>query len=402
VDEETPQTLFEHLQTMKDPRRAESTLHPLPSILFIALCAVICGAEHWVAMEHWARSREEWLRSVIELPHGIPSHDTFARVFSLLEAGAFATMFVRWVETVMVRTKGEVVAIDGKSLRRSLAKAWGKGAVHMVSAWATGNQLVMGQVRTDEKSNEITAVPELLRLLTLRGCLVTVDALNTQKAIAEQIIEQGADYVLNVKGNHPHLHQQLIDAFAAPPQENPQPAPSYEPLAPTKTSEPTKEESHVGHSYAETRGQGHGRTEIRQLWCRVAPPSVDPDREWPTLRTIAKIQRTRIIGEQSSVEEHYFISSVPGNKVDSAATLLSAVRAHWGVENGLHWRLDVQFDEDHSTTHAGNAAENLARIRHMALNLLKSDVSVKVGIKIKRQKAGWDHKYLLKIIGVET
>ena len=379
MDETPPQTLFEHLQTLNDPRRADSTLHPLPSILFMALCAVICGAETWVGMEQWARAREDWLRSVIELPHGIPSHDTFARVFALLEPGSFAVMFVRWVEGVMERSEGEVVAIDGKTLRRSLARAAGKGAVHMVSAWATDNQLVLGQLRTDPESNEITAVPALLRLLKLTGCLVTVDAMNSQRAIAEQIIDQGADYVLPIKDNHPTLREQLVSAFESPM---------------------ATDFDGVPHSYAETRESGHGRRETRQLWCMSKPDAVDPHEDWVGLCAVAMVRRTRTIGEQSSIEEHYFISSLLGQQADTAHKLLSAVRAHWGIENGLHWRLDVQFDEDHSSTHAGNAAENLARIRHMAINLLKKDASIKVGIKTKRLRAGWDHNYLLKILGV--
>lgn len=345
----------------------------------MALCAVLCGAETWVAMEQWARSREEWLVSVIELPHGIPSHDTFARVFALLEPSSFATMFASWVQQFAQHTDGEVVAIDGKTLRRSLARAWGKGAVHMVSAWATDNQLVLGQVRTDEKSNEITAVPQLLRLLVLDGCLVTVDAMNAQKAIAQQIIEQGADYVLPIKDNHPKLHQQLIEAFEVPMAE---------------------QLEGTDHGYAETRERAHGRYEVRQLWCLPRPQAVDPDEDWLGMCSVAMLRRSRTVGEETSVEEHHFISSVLPNQGDSARKLLAAVRAHWGIENGLHWRLDVQFDEDHSTTHAGNAAENLSRVRHMALNLLKNDASIKVGIKIKRQRAGWDHSYLLKILGL--
>jgi predicted transposase YbfD/YdcC len=379
MEETPPQTLLEHLQTLEDPRRTDSTLHPLPSILFMGLCAVICGAETWVAMEEWARAREDWLRSAIDLPHGIPSHDTFARVFSLLEPLSFATMFTRWVEGMMERTEGGVVAIDGKTLRRSLSRATGKAAVHMVSAWAADNQLVLGQLRTDPESNEITTVPELLGLLRLRGCLVTLDAMNTQKAIAAQLVEQQADYVLPVKDNHPTLLSELAAAFEGPA------AAQFE---------------GTSHGYAETRESEHGRHEIRQLWCINKPRKLDPDRHWTGLRSVAMIRRIRTVGEHTSFETAYFISTLPGNKARSAHRLLDAIRAHWSIENGLHWRLDVQFDEDHSRTYAGNAAENLARVRHMAINLLKRDDSVRVGIKIKRQKAGWDHNYLLKILGV--
>ena len=369
--------LLSYLETLEDPRRDGPSLHhPLSEVLFIALCAMICGADTFIGMARWGQAQEDWLRTLLVLPNGIPSHDTFGRVFAALDATAFAEMFVRWMADVFERTDGEVVAIDGKTLRRSFARADQKAAIHLVNAWASQSGVSLGQVRTDADSNEITAVPRLLALLELSGCLVTLDAMGCQREIAAQIVEKGADYVLPVKGNQPHLQAEVEAA-----------------LSEAIASNFSGSDVHDTVSSEET---GHGRQEKRELWCMQRPATVDPEGRWVGLCAIARIRRTRTIGGQTSVEESDYITSLPGK---DARVLLNAIRAHWSVENQLHWRLDVQFGEDDVRIRAGNAAENVGRLRQMSLNLLKQEKTAKVGIANKRLMAGWNNDYLRKVIG---
>lgn len=369
--------LLSYLETLEDPRREGPSLyHPLSEVLFIALCAVMCGADTFVGMARWGQAKEDWLRTLLLLPNGIPSHDTFGRVFAALDPNAFLAMFVRWMDDVFERTEGEVVAIDGKTLRRSFDRADQKAAIHLVNAWASQTGVSLGQLRTDADSNEITAVPRLLALLELTGCLVTLDAMGCQREIAAQIVEKGADYVLPVKGNQPHLLAEVQTALG-------------EALA-------TNFAGVDVHDAASTEESGHGRQEKRELWCMQRPKTVDPEGRWVGLCAIALIRRTRTVGEKTSVEDSYYITSLLGK---DARPVMNAIRSHWSVENQLHWRLDVQFREDDVRIRAGNAAENVGRLRQMTLNLLKQEKTAKVGIANKRLMAGWNNDYLRKVIG---
>lgn len=369
-------TIVAHFAQVSDPRTGNAKLHALLDILVIALCAVICGADDWEAMSRWGKTKRRWLKRFLALPHGIPSPDTFRRVFERLNPDEFRKAFLEWVQSVNVLTAGQVIAIDGKTLRRSQDHAAGKAAIHMVSAWATANHLVLGQVKMDEHSNEITAVPALLRLLELSGCIVTVDAQNCQVEIAETIVAQGADYILAVKENHKALYEELKDLF----------------------NESDKVQFlQVPHQHARQVNKAHGRLEIRESWTLSDPDYLDYLRrraEWKSLQTLVRVRAERRIGRHRSVEMHYYLSSLANN----ARRLLQCIRAHWGIENGLHWVLDIAFREDESRVRKEHGPENMAVLRHIALNLLQQEHTAKVGIKNKRLQAAWDNDYLLKVL----
>ncbi len=341
----------------------------------IAICGVICGADSWVELEQFGKSKEEWLKGFLELPNGIPSHDTFGRVFALLDAQQFRDCFLAWVQAVSAVTRGQVIAIDGKTLRRSHDKSLGKSAIHMVSAWASENRLVLGQTKVAEKSNEITAIPELLALLDISGCIVTIDAMGCQKEIARLIIEDSGDYVLALKENQGQLYREVKELF--------------------------EDEGLVASEgdFHETVNKGHGRLEHRRCWSIADQEYIsylNLKGEWRGLRSVAKVTGERRIGEKVSIESRYYISSLPGG----AEQLLRAVREHWGIENSLHWVLDIAFREDESRVRKGHGPENLATMRHMALNLLRRETSSKGGVKARRLRAGWDETYLLKVLSL--
>jgi predicted transposase YbfD/YdcC len=316
------------------------------------------------------------LRTFLELPSGIPSHDTFGYVFARLDPKQFRRGFLSWVRAISKLTRGQVVAVDGKKLRRSQDGRLGKKAIWMVSAWATENQLVLGQTKVHAKSNEITAIPELLRLLELTGCIVTIDAMGCQTKIANTIVQRGGDYLLAVKENQGKLYADLKDLFTGYLEAGfPQ----------------------VPHDHAREVNKGHGRLEIRECWTVADPESLAFVRDqgaWKNLRTLVMLRAERRIGNHRSVDMRYYISSL-GN---DAQVALHAARAHWGIENSLHWELDLAFREDESRVRKDHAPENFAILRHMALNLLKQEHSLKAGIKGKRHKAGWDRDYLLKVL----
>lgn len=362
---------------LEDPRVMGRTAHKLVDMIVIAVCATICGAEGWVEVEMFGEAKEQWLRQFLDLPNGIPSHDTFGRVFSQLDAAAFQRNFNRWVKNVFTVTQGEVIAIDGKTVRRSYDRSIGKDAIHMVSAWAQHNGIVLGQVRTDEKSNEITAIPELLAQLYVKGCIVTLDAMGCQKAIARTIVERGADYVLPVKSNQGHLKTDLQDWFDYAQQTHFEKTP---------------------HTYAQTVNKGHGRIEVRECWAIDDPLAFEYVRHyegWTNLRSIALVRRERRIGEQVSVETQLYISSLAAD----AERILDCSRHHWAIENSLHWVLDVVFREDAARNRVSNSAENLTVLRHIALNLLKqAPTRKKTSIKGKRFKAGLDNDFLLQVL----
>jgi predicted transposase YbfD/YdcC len=370
------QTIAKHFASLKDPRDGNATQHQLQDILVIAICASICGADTWVDVETWGIAKKKWLREFLELPNGIPSHDTFGRVFALLDPEEFRKGFLSWIRAIQKLTHRQVIALDGKKLRRSQDSRLGKKAIAMVSAWATTNHLVLGQVKVRSKSNEITAIPQLLDVLEVSGCIVTIDAIGCQPKIAAKIVKKQADYVLAVKQNQGQLFEDVKDLFAGCQAEN---------------------FLQVPHGYAKTIEKGHGRIEIRECWTLADPEFLDYLRHrdaWPKLHAVVMVCAERRIGTKRSRETRYYITSVENN----AKQILEAVRAHWGIENGLHWVLDIAFREDESRVRKDHAPENMAVLRHIALNLLKQEQTAKIGIKAKRLKAAWDQDYLLKIL----
>lgn len=371
-------TLADYFADLPDPRIERTKRHPLLTLLVIALCATICGADDFVAMEQWARAREGWLRERLALPNGIPSHDTLGRVFARLDTEAFTRCFLDWVAALRQTLGEEVVAIDGKTLRHSFDRAHQKAAIHRVSAWAAANHLVLGQVKVDDKSNEITAIPALLALLDLHGCIVTIDAMGCQKEIARQIVAQGAEYVLALKENQETLYADVVEFFA---------------------DARARKFADVAHGFHQEGDGGHGRVEIRRCW---VVNNIDWLRQrhpaWEKLISIAMVEAVRRGAGKRAEETRYYISSLEGGTAKAAARMGGAVRGHWGIENKVHWVLDVSFREDDCRGRVGNAPQNLAPVRHLSLNLLRQEQSLKVGIKNKRLRAGWDPDYLERIL----
>lgn len=360
-------SLMDYFVDLPDPRLDRRKLHSLTDILCIAICAVICGAQHWTQVEQFGLAKESWFRTFLTLENGIPSHDTFGDFFAALNPARFGECFIRWVEALAEQSPGDIISVDGKALRKSFDHASSKAAIHMVSAFSAANDLVLGQLKVDDKSNEITAVPELLKLLVLEGAIVTTDALNCQKNIAETIIEQGAEYVLALKENHPNLYADVELYFQKP--------------------------SECCRSTDLEIEKGHGRLETRRYWISDEIEWLEPRSEWKNLNAIGMVESTREIKGDRSVGRRYYLTSL----ID-LTDFSRAVRRHWAVENQLHWVLDVAFKEDLSRVRIQNAAENFSVVRRMALNLLKQEKTVKMGIESKRLKAGWDHRYLLKVL----
>lgn len=360
-------SLIDHLSALPDPRIERTKEHLLEDIVFITISAVICGADTWNDIEAYGDSKREWLSGHLRLPNGIPRHDTFNRFFSALDPKAFEACFQNWIKDVAHLTHGEVVSIDGKTVRGSRTSG-AKSAIHMVSAWASANKLVLGQVKTEEKSNEITAIPELLKVLELKGCLVTIDAMGCQTSIVEQILKGDADYLIAVKGNQGQLEQDIGDTI--------------------RFCRPTSQDRDVD--------AGHGRVETRICSIYTDISHIQTPERWRNLAAIVCVQATRYFKAtgQEHTEKRYYITS----SKESASYINRAVRDHWGIENSLHWVLDVAFGEDNSRKREGNAAQNFSLLLRIALNLIKSEKGTTRSIKGKRLDAGWNNQYLLKIL----
>lgn len=367
-------SLLEHFKALEDPRVEHLLEHQLLDIIGLTICAVICGADSWVDIEEYGQSKQDWLSTFLSLANGIPSHDTIARVFARLNPEGLQACFLSWVRSIAQLCSGEVIAIDGKTLRHSYDSGGNKGAIHMVSAWATQNHLVLGQVKVDEKSNEITAIPKLLEVLELNGCIITIDAMGAQRSIAAQIIDSGGDYVLSLKGNQGNLHQDVEQLFTWARQ--------------TQFND-------IPHEFHQTVDGNHGRIEIRRHWLMGNVEYLVDAHKWPGLQRVGLVESERRVPNQlPTLEQRYYLVSLDGD----VKCFARCVRSHWGIENKLHWVLDVAFSEDDCRIRNGYAPENLALVRHVALNLLKRETSAKVGIKAKRLKAGWNDDYLAKVL----
>jgi predicted transposase YbfD/YdcC len=378
MSDSTDTSLMNYFADFPDPRMMRARRHKLIDILMIALCATLCGAQDFVAITLFGQTRREWLSEFLELPGGIPSADTFRRVFARMDQAYFSACFVNWVNSIAQKVDGEIISIDGKRIRRSFDKATGQAAIDMVSAWSWHNRMVLGQVKTEDVSNEITAIPELLKMLTVKGCLVTIDAAGTQTAIAEQIIEQGGDYLLAVKRNQPELHADVTSCLD------------------TWIERGWRDEQDrtVEYSYHETHDFGHGRQEIRRYWSMPVPDWVNKDKRWTKLSSISVVEAERTLDEKTTSHRRYYISSRPHD----AKRIGHAIRNHWGIENSLHWVLDMSFREDEARTRTENAPANLAVIRHIATNLLRRETTIKAGAKNKMILAAMDLKYLQKVL----
>jgi predicted transposase YbfD/YdcC len=365
-------SISEYFGGIRDPRSGNNVWHPLINIMTIAICGAICGADNWVDMEMFGNAKQAWFATFLDLKHGIPSHDTFGRVFRRLDPEEFQKRFLQWTTALRIRLTGEVLSVDGKTERGSKDGTLGLAALEMVSVWASENELVLAQDRIEEGTNEITVIPELLSLLDLEGTIITIDAIGCQTEIAETIVGKDANYVLALKANQEKLFEDVVTAFE-----------------PTVPAIPT--------DYHRTVNKGHGRIETRECWALSDPDILDyinAYKHWPSLQSLVKVTSTRLESGQSSQATRYFISSLP----PQAAQLLAAVRAHWQIENCLHWVLDIAFREDANRSRKDHAAQNLAILHHLALNLLKQESSLKVGVKAKRLRAGWDERYLLKVL----
>lgn len=358
-------SIISYLSGMKDPRIDRTKQHLLVDIVFIAIASVLSGAESWNEIEQYGKIKKAWLESFLELPNGIPSHDTFNRFFSALDTDEFERCFLNWVKSICVETEGEIISIDGKTIRGS-RKQGCKSATHIVSAWADSNELILGQIKVDEKSNEITAIPKLLDALLLEGCVVTIDAMGCQKAIIKKIIKKKADYIIAVKENQKDLYDDILDSFKMLPPID----------------------------FFQDLDYGHGRIETRKCSVLTDFGLLENSKQWFGLASIVRVERERYFkatGKKENETSFYISTLINAEKIERG------VRKHWGIENKVHWVLDVAFNEDLSRKRDGNAAQNFSCINRIALNLLKKD-SLKLSIKGKRKNAGWDNDYILKVL----
>lgn len=370
----SPRSLASHFAHLADPRSPEKVRHKLLDLVILAVLAALAGADAWTEVESFAEDQEDWLRSFLELPGGIPSHDTLGRVFSRIDAKSFTECFLSWVQAIRPVLPRDVVALDGKTSRRSFDTATEKSALHMVSAFSHGSGLVLGQRAVDGKSNEITAIPELLKMLDLKGCIVTIDAMGCQKAIAQEIVKAKADYVLALKGNQGLMSEEMAEYFRW-----------------------AREEKFRGlpHSYAETTEKDHGRIEIRRVWATEDLDWLPQKKNWKGLKSAVLVESERIVGEKRSLDQRIYISSLPGSDAEGLGAI---VRGHWSIENRLHWVLDVSLREDQSRIRKGSAPEAAAILRHIVLNLLRMDPNPRGSIKSRRIRAAGVPAYRLQAI----
>lgn len=365
-----------HFSSMNDPRR-DNSRHNLLDIITISICAITSGASGFSQIQEFGKAKYEWFKEFLELPHGIPSHDTIGRIFARLDPNELREAFIDWVSAISSLVVGEVIPIDGKTLRRSFDNDAGKSAIHMVSAWASSSGIVLGQIKTDEKSNEITAIPELIKSLEIEGCIISTDAMGCQKKIAEAIVDKNGDYVFGLKGNHGTMANDVELFFQDYLKNN---------------------LSGFNIDTSETIEKDHGRLEIRRYWTTSDIDWLQGKDAWKKFRTICMVEREVHANGKISKETGYYIGSIPSD----AKLFGRAVRSHWGVENSLHWVLDVSFREDESRIRKDNAPENLAILRHLALNMIKKETSTKKSIRMKQLRAGWDNEYLKKILAINS
>ena len=368
-------TLLDHFTNLTDPRIDRSKEHKLIDIVASAICGMLCGADNWVAMEQYGNAKEEWLKQFLELPNGIPSHDTISRVFGRIDPKEFEQCFRDWVKTISELIPGEIISIDGKTVRHSGSKAKNQKPIHVVNAWANEQRLIMGQVKVNDKSNEITAIPELIKVLELSGCLVTIDAIGTQTKIARLIQDNGADYCLALKENQPNLVQEVVNLF---------------------DQAEASDWSGIDHDFHRTINKGHGRMEIRRHWTMPVTQLLFDQSKWSGLQSIGLIESVRKVDGETTTNKRYYLNSFSSD----AQLLAHAVRSHWGVENNVHWVLDVAFKEDDCPVGSDHAPENLSQLRKMSLNLLSQEKTAKIGVANKRLKAAWDNNYLARVLGL--
>jgi predicted transposase YbfD/YdcC len=370
-----PSSFHDYFAPLTDPRcpNAPNSRHLLMDILVIAVCAVIGGAEGWEDLEEYGKAQAAWFADLLDLPHGIPGHDTFRRVLSRLDPEELTQCFIAWTQALSEASGGEIIAIDGKTLRHSFDQATSTAAIHMVSAWASANRLVLGQLKVEEKSNEITAIPKLLHLLDLKGAVVTIDAMGCQREIAKTITERGADYVLALKDNHPTLSE-AVTLFLNDARD-------------TAFAD-------IEHAYHETVDGDHGRIATRRYWITSAIEWLGAKASWSNLQSVGMVESRREIGDTVQSDTRYFLTSLPAQGMRFA----HAVRQHWGIENALHWVLDVSFAEDACRIRKEKGAQTFAVLRHIAVNLLRREPHHKRGIKARRKRAGWDRDYLVQVL----
>lgn len=372
-----PETWLDAFKGLEDPRREKRTWHPLLSIIGISLLAVLCGADHWEQIEVYARSKQRWLESFLDLPFGIPSHDTIERVFEHLDGDAFEASFQQWVQ-LLLESGGDaakLIALDGKTQRGSYDRASGLKALHQVSAWASDHRLVLAQLPVDKKSNEITAIPVLLEMLAVEGCIITIDAMGTQKSIAKQIRAKKADYILTLKANHSNFYKR-VSGWVEEAQ--------------------AKDWEGIEFDFAQSQETGHGRDETRQIW--AIPITELPDwsqlADWEGLQSLVIVARERILWNKTTFEVQFYLTSC----APKASHLALVIRSHWGIENQLHWVLDVVFAEDASRIRKGNRPRNFSLLRRLALNLLSRELTYKKSLNLKRYRASMDNDYLCDIL----
>ena len=371
-------TFLEHFSDLKDPRLKShrNFRYHLTDILVITVLATICGADNWVEIYKFGLAKESWLRTFLALPSGIPSPDTFAHVFARLDPVAFERCFAQWIASLSIDLKQEIIALDGKTVRGSGNKRQGHPPIHLVSAWATRNRMMLAQVKTAAKSNEITAIPQVLEMIDVTGATVTIDAMGCQTKIARQIIRQGANYVLSLKENQPTLYQAVCAIFAL-------------------AEGGEKKYKHMLHLRRVEKLHNHGRIETRRYTLISARKEAGFSVRFPGLKGIGKVDITRTTNDQVEYSTRYFVTSLNYEQIN---TFVKAVRQHWQIEVDLHWSLDVSFREDLNQSRMGHSAENLALVRRIALNLLKQESTHQHGISCRRKTAGWDHQYLLKVL----